>query len=324
MLHIFRFRRVNNAHSSAHPLQDENIAASDTVNADANAETDAVAAVQKPATSFRWGYVFLTALCGLLSLLAGIWLFDTVNTLLARNNVIGWLATGMLGLVIIAALMLILREVVFILRIGRMVKNRSQCEQALANNDQALARKIVSRLQGELAHGKGMSLNNGSVSEAREILETADTTLLSPLDTRAEKIIASSARRISVVTIINPLALVDMLYVAFENLRMLHRLAVLYGCRPGILGLARLLRMVVTNMTLAGGIAIGNDLLQQLIGHKITAKLSARLGEGVFNGIMAARIGLTAMEIIRPLPFIATKRPKMRNILHGLRPKIYI
>ena len=50
-----------------------------------------------------------------------------------------------------------------------------------------------------------------------------------------------------------------MLFVGTENLRMLRRLATLYGARPGMLSLLKLARMVVTHIVLTGGIAIGDD-----------------------------------------------------------------
>ena len=50
----------------------------------------------------------------------------------------------------------------------------------------------------------------------------------------------------------------------------------------------------------------------------MTAKLSARLGEGVFNGFLIARFGIAAMHAIRPLPFLATKPPKAAEIMKGI------
>ena len=76
--------------------------------------------------------------------------------------------------------------------------------------------------------------------------------------------------------------------------------------------------MVATHIVVTGGIAIGDDLIQQLIGQKLTAKLSARLGEGVFNGALTARIGLAGIDICRPLPFIEGKRPRLRDLLSRL------
>jgi uncharacterized membrane protein YcjF (UPF0283 family) len=46
--------------------------------------------------------------------------------------------------------------------------------------------------------------------------------------------------------------------------------------------------------------AASDSLIQQVIGHGVAAKLSARLGEGVLNGLLTARLGLAAIEAITP------------------------
>jgi putative membrane protein len=67
-----------------------------------------------------------------------------------------------------------------------------------------------------------------------------------------------------------------------------------------------------------GGIAVGDSLIQQMIGHGVTAKLSARLGEGVLNGLLTARLGLAAIEVTRPLPFTVLPRPTLSDLAGSL------
>jgi putative membrane protein len=106
-----------------------------------------------------------------------------------------------------------------------------------------------------------------------------------------------------------------MFAVTFLNFRMLRQVATVYGARPGMIGLFKLAGMVISHIAITGGIAIGDDLVQQMIGQRLTAKLSARLGEGIFNGALTARIGLAAIDVCRPLPFIEAKRPRLRDLV---------
>ena len=69
-------------------------------------------------------------------------------------------------------------------------------------------------------------------------------------------------------------------------------------------------------------IAIGDGLAQQVLGHGLAARLSTRLGEGVINGLMTARIGIAAMDLCRPLPFRATKRPGIGDFIGDLTPSM--
>jgi putative membrane protein len=100
---------------------------------------------------------------------------------------------------------------------------------------------------------------------------------------------------------------------------MLRRLAAIYGGRPGFLGSLRLARLVLSHLALTGTVALGDDVIQQLIGHGLTARLSARLGEGVINGAFTGRIGIAAIDLCRPLPYIEAERPRLRDFLAGLR-----
>jgi len=77
-------------------------------------------------------------------------------------------------------------------------------------------------------------------------------------------------------------------------------------------------RHVVGHLALTGGIAAGDSLIQQVLGHGVAAKLSARLGEGVLNGLLTARLGLAAIEVARPLPFATLPPPKLADIAGDL------
>ena len=119
----------------------------------------------------------------------------------------------------------------------------------------------------------------------------------------------------SIVTAISPRALVDVGYVLFESMRLIRTLAYLYGARPGTLGLLRLSRDVVGHLAVTGSIAVGDSLVQQVVGHGVASRLSARLGEGVINGLLTARIGIAAMDLCRPMRFHAVKRPGIGDFL---------
>lgn len=270
----------------------------------------------------RWGTILISALGALVSLLASLWLYDYVLELIARDDWIGWAAAGLLALVLFALVMIILREVAGLARLGRLGKIRHEADSAARQNDKSLAEDVAHRLKrlyagrADLAWGRNrLAEHEHDIMDASELLRLTERTLVAPLDPLARAIVASSAKRVSVVTAVSPGALIDMLFVGAENLRMLRRLATLYGARPGTLSLLKLARMVVTHIVLTGGIALGDDVIQQVIGHGLTAKLSARLGEGLFNGALTTRIGIAAIDVCRPLPYLETQRPRFRELV---------
>lgn len=270
----------------------------------------------------RWGSLFLTALGGLIGLLASLWLYDYVLALIARDDWIGWIAVVLLGLVVFALLMIILRELVGLLRLGRLDKLRHEADSAARLNDKPLAVDVTRRLKrfyagrDDLTWGlQRLAEHEHDIMDAEELLRLGERSLVAPLDPVARSIVAASAKRVSVVTAISPNALVDMMFVAAQNLRMLRKLATLYGARPGTLSLLKLARMVVTHIVLTGGIALGDDVIQQLVGHGLTARLSRKLGEGVFNGALTTRIGIATIDVCRPLPYLEQQRPRFRELV---------
>ena len=54
------------------------------------------------------------------------------------------------------------------------------------------------------------------------------------------------------------------------------------------------------------------------MGQGLAAKLSARLGEGVVNGLMTVRVGIAAMRVVRPLPFEDLPQPMVRDFIPEL------
>ncbi len=270
----------------------------------------------------KWGGILLSALGGLITLGAGLWLTDMVSALLVRQDWIGWMALALLAIAAASCVMIAMREAWALLRLNRLGKLRQTAESAALKDDKDLARKVATGLQDlyrrrpDLAWARARLLDHDEdFMTAHETLSLSERELMKPLDAEARAIIAATAKRVSVVTAISPLALLDMAVVAAQNLRMLRLIATVYGARPGMFGLLRLARMVVTHIVLTGGIALGDDLIQQLIGHRLMAKLSARLGEGLFNGALTARIGLATIDVCRPLPFIETTPPRLRTLL---------
>jgi putative membrane protein len=270
----------------------------------------------------KWGGILLGALGGLAALGASLWFSSLVSDLFVREDWIGWLALGLLGVAAFAFLMIALREVWALMRLRRLGGLRQDAESAELHDDTGLARRVATdlkalyRRRADLAWGRArLSDHERDIMSARETLTLCERELIVPIDAQARALVASTAKRVSVITAISPAAVLDMAVVAAQNLRMLRRIATLYGARPGMFGLFRLARMVLAHIVLTGGIALGDDLIQQMIGHKLIAKLSARLGEGLFNGALTARIGLAAIDVCRPLPFMEVKPPRLRSVL---------
>jgi putative membrane protein len=272
-----------------------------------------------------WGPLFWSAVSGLLSLAAGIAVTKLIEDLFARADWLGWLGVALASVAATALAVILVRELFGLARLATIAHLRARAEAVLASDSRedgrALVRDLVAltRRTPQLARARAQLEGHvGEIIDGADLVRLAERALMEPLDQQARRLISGAAKRVSLVTAVSPRALVDMLFVLITALGLVRRLAVLYGGRPGALGLVRLLKQTVSHLTMTGGIAVGDSLIQQMIGHGVTAKLSARLGEGVLNGLLTARLGLAAIEVTRPLPFAVLARPALSDLAGSL------
>jgi putative membrane protein len=271
------------------------------------------------------GRIFLTAGGALLTFGVGVWATDFVTQMFARAGWLGWTAFALAALTAVALLALILREAFGLMRLARVTRLRADAELAAVQDDreaaQAAVRKTLALYAGRPETASGRAAVESHVKEiidGRDLLRLAEKSLMTTLDARARALITTSARRVSVVTAVSPRALIDILFVLFEALRLMRRIGALYGGRPSGLALFRLARMTVANLAVSGGVAMTDSLVQQMVGHGLAARVSARLGEGVVNGLMMGRIGIAAMDVCRPLPWLASQPPGLKEVVTSL------
>ncbi len=274
-----------------------------------------------------WPKLFWSAAGGLVSLALGLAIANLVQSLFAYAPWLGWLALGLTALAGLALFVMAMRELIAIFRLEKIERIQKRAADVLASDDRDEGKAVVgelislARTMPRLAKGRA-ALENYSrdIIDGADYVRLAERELLSPLDAEAKQMVSAAAKRVSLVTAISPRAAVDMLFVLFNTLFLIRRLATLYGGRPGVLGMFRLMRHVISHLALTGGMAVGDSLVQQVLGHGLAAKLSARLGEGVLNGLLTARLGIAAIEVTRPLPFAALPRPKLSDLAGNLLP----
>lgn len=285
----------------------------------------APASAHAPAKGATVGGLFLSAIAALVALALTASVASFVSTALARNDWIGWTATSLLAIAFVTGLLLVGREAVALIRLGKLARLRRDAETALGTQDVALERRTVSALSETLRgrrelwwHLARLQDHARDVRDPGDLLRLADREVMAPLDTAARRLVLGSAKRVSVVTAMSPMAWLAMLYVAIENLRLLRKLAALYGGRPGGLVALRLARMVLVHIVATGGVAMTDDLIGQFLGQDLLRRLSRRLGEGVFNGALTARIGTAAIAVTRPIPFLDAEPVRVRDLLPEL------
>jgi putative membrane protein len=274
---------------------------------------------------FAWGTLFWSAAGGLVLLGLGLAATSFIEDLFARNAGLGSLGLALAALAATSLVVIIVREAAGLMRLAEIEKLRERAAAALATDERregiAVAAELVAlmRRTPRLARARATIAEHlGDIIDGADRVRMAERALLGPLDQDARALVGAAATRVSLVTAVSPRAVVDMLFVLANTLGLVRRLSLLYGGRPGTLGFLRLMRLVVSHLAMTGGLAAGDSLIQQVFGHGVAAKLSARLGEGMLNGLLTARLGLAAIELTRPLPFAALPRPTLSDLAGDL------
>jgi putative membrane protein len=291
-------------------------------------ETDASLPVVAPLPRRRrvpWATAFWVSAGGLVLLAIGLGTANLISDLWSRAGWLGGLGAALAAVAAVALAIICVREVLGLARLATIDAMRGRAVDILASDDRAAGRTLghelirLTRRMPRLARARARLEDHlGDIIDGGDLVRLAERELMAPLDEEARQLVGAAAKRVSVVTAVSPRAAVDMLFVLVTALGLVRRLALLYGGRPGSLGLLKLLRHTISHLALTGGMAASDSLIQQVIGHGVAAKVSARLGEGVLNGLLTARLGLAAIEATRPLPFVALRQPSLNDLAGSL------
>jgi len=281
--------------------------------------------VLRPQRGFRWGAVFWTAIGGLILLGVGLGVTRLIEDLFARSEGLGFVGLTFAFAAALAFAVVVAREAFGLARLAAIEKLHLRAAAVLASDDRAESRAIVRELlrlehqNPQLARARAtLQGHTDDIIDGADLIRLAERELMTPLDQEARRLVSSAAQRVSLVTAVSPRALIDVLFVFAASLRLIRQLARLYGGRPGALGMIALMRHVIAHVAITGGMAASDGLIQQVLGHGIAAKLSQRLGEGVLNGLLTARLGLAAIDVTRPLPFTALPKPALADLAKDL------
>ncbi len=274
---------------------------------------------KRPSRLFAWAL-------GLMSLLmvtvVSVMMWDFTLSLLERMPIVGWVVSGLVALLLLILLAVFVKELAGFSRLRRMDRFRHRAEEARAEGNLQSARRVMVQLEtlyrgrNDVAWGiERFKERQEDAFEADAVFDLAETEILSTLDNAASLECERAARQVATVTAFVPLALADIVVALTVNMRMIRRVAEIYGGRTGALGNWRLTRAVMTHLVATGAVAMGDDMLGSLAGGGLLGKLSRRFGEGVVNGALTARVGVAAMEVCRPLPFSKKHRPSVSKLV---------
>ncbi|MFS4582258.1 YcjF family protein [Phaeobacter sp. C3_T13_0] len=286
-------------------------------------------ATRRPSRLARWFWATVIALIGAVVSVAA---WDFTTGLIVRLPLLGWAVTVGFAVALLLALLMGLRELAALSRLRRveslrdtqpsLTPDHAGGQPANSTSDLKAANRYVEGLERFYKGRKDLTWGlarlqdrKSEIMDADALLQLAEVELLAPLDARALRVVEGSARQVATVTALVPLALADVATALVTSLRMIRRIADIYGGRAGFFSSWRLTRAVLAHLVTTGAVAVGDDLLEPVLGGSILSKLSRRFGEGLVNGALSARVGIAAMEVCRPMTFSKAQKPSTRKVV---------
>ncbi len=282
----------------------------------------------KPAHKKSWSLstFFWSAMSGVIMMALGLWLDNLVRELFARWDYLGWAGLALVAIATLSLFFFLLREYLAMRRLSHLGDLRAQVVDLHVNGDRKSTMRVANDMLGLYAKQPSLFKARQALKQdlphlfdAEDILAQTENHLMPPLDQAATHRVHQAARRVALVTALSPRPIFDILVVLIETVRMVRAIAQVYGNRPGFIAMLRLSGHIAGHLAVTGGMAAGETLIQQIVGHGLAARLSAKLGEGLLNGILTARIGLASIDLCRPMPFVTQPQPKLGAVIKTLR-----
>lgn len=275
----------------------------------------------KPVKTNRWWWRLSAAtLLTIVALSVWQWVLMLQNSW--QHSV---LRGGLLSLVTVAVLILltslIWREVKLWRRLARNRQWQQSAQRIRHSVQFGEAQKLCQAVAASLPASPDISaaLNQWRAAlkdehSDEEQLALFEHFVLTVLDKQAQQIIYRAATDTSMAVAISPFALADMILVLWRSSRLVRELAQLYGGAIGQLRSMLLLKRLFAALLWAGGSELALDMASDVIGSELTAKLSARAGQGVIAGLLVARLGNLAQQQLRPLPAAAIAKVSIKSL----------
>lgn len=288
-------------------------------------QSDNLLASEKGRPRWLWRIVL-----SLFTVIIGVETFDFFVSGFAQSPIITSIYAIILACLSTLAVSSLFSEWSTLRQFKRREKLKQQANELLFNSDiipknnkdlfnvETFCQKLTDNLPSDLSFGKDDehaqawqdALN--SPHSNQELLQLYSRLVLSKVDEKAMTEIAKFSTEAVVLVSLSPVAIIDMLIILWRNLRMINKVAGLYGLKLGYWSRVKLIRQVFVNMVYAGASELIADFGADMIGADLLGKLSGRLAQGLGAGMLTARLGVKTMQLCRPIPF--EDKPKLGHV----------
>lgn len=260
---------------------------------------------------------------GLAIAFAGLVGWQSIDSVVTAISAGDWLTLGWTGFIATLAglgIGALGKELWQLRRLRQHFATQQELELLLSEDSVGQAKDICSKIAKDAGipdenpdFERWVNALQSSHSDA-EVIEMYDAMVVQGQDKKASAIVAKCASESAVLVAVSPLAVADMLLVAWRSFKMVNDLSDLYGIKLGYWSRIKLFKLVLMNMALAGGSELAIDVSMDAMSMDLASKVSVRAGQGIGVGLLTARLGIKAMALLRPLPWHSDRKVKLESI----------
>ena len=262
---------------------------------------------------------------GLVCIFASVLVGNIASFLLdafTKSSFLGWFLLTALALGIGLCVLSIINEISRYRKIAKIDTLTLQINDAVKQrNNKQLSKLLSQSCSGLRLNG---SVDQNALSFQREVLNIKETDdilslyanrVLIPRDNLAQSAVGKSCRQAAIYVAISPRALTDSLLFVTRAVSMLREVAEIYGHRPGFFGTVALARRLLAEAGVVGASSLAIEGAVQTISTGVLEWVSSAAAESALAAQRMARLGVTAMDICRPIEFAAGERPGIVGLL---------
>ncbi|UPQ89020.1 YcjF family protein [Vibrio sinaloensis] len=279
----------------------------------------------RPKTGSKW------LATSMLAAFAGLVGWQAVDSVITSIQTADWLSLGWAGFISLLASLgigAIGKELWKLRKLRDHFSVQEQTERMLAANSVGKGKafcEALAKQSGVAPESPGYDRWIHSVKSSHsdgEVIDMYDAMVVAEQDKQATKVVSQHATESAALVAISPLAIADMLLVAWRNFKMIDSLADIYGVELGYWSRLQLFKSTLVNMAAAGASELAIDASMDLMSMDLAGRVSARAGQGLGVGILTARLGLKAMALLRPIPWQQDRRVKLGAIRKQIVEKV--
>jgi len=274
-------------------------------------------AIIRPSSKYKWGRgSLLLAFTGLIGWQA----IDVVITAFQSSD---WLLIGWSAFVAVLAglgLSTIGKELLKLKKLRHHFSVHEQSEELLRSRGLGKGQIFCERLadnSGVTEENPNLSRWKNAINDSHndaEILQMYEGMVITVQDQKAKAIVAKLSTEAAVLVAVSPLAIADIMLVAWRNFKLIDQLADVYGVELGYWSRLKLFKLVLINMAAAGATELATEASMDLLSMDLAGKVSTRVAQGFGVGILTARLGIRTMSLLRPIPWSQDSKVRLSEI----------